>query len=59
MSSVAIATAETSQHAPLPRALPAWVYNNAELHRLEVERVLLPSWQIVCHINSIRRRAIT
>ncbi len=53
MSSVAIATAETSQHAPLPRALPAWVYNNAELHRLEVERVLLPSWQIVCHVNSI------
>src|SRR5271166_263343 len=53
MSSVAIATAETTQHAPLPRALPAWVYNNAALHRLEVERVLLPSWQIVCHVNSI------
>jgi len=40
-------------HAPLPRALPAWVYSNAELNRLEIERILLPSWQLVCHINSI------
>src|SRR5216684_510489 len=37
----------------LPHALPAWVYNNAELTRLELERILMPSWQIVCHINSI------
>jgi phenylpropionate dioxygenase-like ring-hydroxylating dioxygenase large terminal subunit len=34
-------------------ALPAWVYNNAELTRLELQRILLPSWQIVCHVNSI------
>ncbi|MGO8971923.1 MAG: aromatic ring-hydroxylating oxygenase subunit alpha [Steroidobacteraceae bacterium] len=53
MSSVALAAAETTQHAPLPRAMPAWVYNHAELNRLEFERVLMPSWQIVCHINSI------
>ncbi|HMD74646.1 MAG TPA: aromatic ring-hydroxylating dioxygenase subunit alpha [Steroidobacteraceae bacterium] len=53
MSSVAIAAAETTEHPALPRALPAWVYNNAALNRLELERVLLPSWQIVCHINSI------
>src|SRR5712671_722911 len=37
----------------LPHALPAWVYNNAELTRLELERILMPSWQIVCHVNSI------
>ncbi len=36
-----------------PRTLPAWVYNHALLNRLELERVLLPSWQIVCHQNSI------
>jgi phenylpropionate dioxygenase-like ring-hydroxylating dioxygenase large terminal subunit len=53
MSSVALVAAETTQHASLRRALPAWVYNNAELNRLEFERVLMPSWQIVCHINSI------
>src|SRR5271165_3579382 len=53
MSSVAIASAESTQKPAMPRALPAWVYNNAELNRLELERVLLPSWQIVCHVNSI------
>src|SRR6266481_3547135 len=37
----------------LPHALPAWVYNNGEMTRLELERILMPSWQIVCHINSI------
>src|SRR5450631_1984063 len=37
----------------LPHALPAWVYNNGEMTRLELERILLPSWQIVCHVNSI------
>src|ERR1700728_248948 len=36
-------------------ALPAWVYGHPELTRLEIERVLLPSWQIVCHVNSIPR----
>src|ERR1700690_1477842 len=39
--------------APVPRALPAWVYNHPELTRLELERILKPSWQIVCHVNSI------
>jgi phenylpropionate dioxygenase-like ring-hydroxylating dioxygenase large terminal subunit len=35
------------------RALPAWVYDHAQMTRLELKRVLLPSWQIVCHVNSI------
>ena len=39
--------------AKAAHALPAWVYNHAELTRLEIERVLKPSWQIVCHVNSI------
>jgi len=39
--------------APLPRALPAWTYNHPEMSRLEYERILKPSWQIVCHSNSI------
>ncbi len=37
------------------RALPAWVYRHADLHRLEVERILRPSWQIGCHVSSIPR----
>jgi phenylpropionate dioxygenase-like ring-hydroxylating dioxygenase large terminal subunit len=36
-----------------PRALPAWAYSHPEMTRLEYERILQPSWQIVCHINSI------
>jgi phenylpropionate dioxygenase-like ring-hydroxylating dioxygenase large terminal subunit len=35
------------------RALPAWVYNNAEMQRLELERILRSSWQIGCHVSSI------
>ncbi len=38
---------------PLPRALPAWAYNHPEMTRLEYERIFKPSWQIVCHVNSI------
>ncbi|HTL91684.1 MAG TPA: Rieske (2Fe-2S) protein, partial [Steroidobacteraceae bacterium] len=37
----------------LPRALPAWAYRHAEMTRLEIDRLLAPSWQIVCHVNSI------
>jgi len=36
-----------------PRGLPPWTYNNAAITKLEIERVLLPSWQIVCHINDV------
>jgi phenylpropionate dioxygenase-like ring-hydroxylating dioxygenase large terminal subunit len=39
--------------AALPRALPAWAYSHPEMTRLEYERILKPSWQIVCHISSI------
>lgn len=37
----------------LPRALPAWAYSHAEMTRLELERLLMPSWQIVCHVSAI------
>ena len=43
----------SSFEADRPSALPAWVYNHADLSRLEHERILLPSWQLVCHVNSI------
>jgi phenylpropionate dioxygenase-like ring-hydroxylating dioxygenase large terminal subunit len=33
--------------------LPAWTYRNEELLELEYERVILPSWQFVCHQNSV------
>jgi len=43
----------TSPSSVPHRALPAWVYNHPDMTRLETERVLRPSWQIACHINSI------
>jgi phenylpropionate dioxygenase-like ring-hydroxylating dioxygenase large terminal subunit len=55
MNSLPVAHLDTVSEtkAKAAHALPAWVYNHAELTRLEIERVLKPSWQIVCHINSI------
>lgn len=42
--------------AALPqRAMPAWIYNHAEMTRLELERVLLPSWQMLCHVSQLRQ----
>ncbi len=37
------------------RALPAWVYSNPEMHRLELERILRPSWQIGCHVSQVAK----
>ena len=45
--------AHTLETPTLPRALPAWAYSHPEMTRLEYERILKPSWQIVCHSNSI------
>ena len=55
MTGIAIAHDAGGLAPGAPHALPAWVYDHAELHRLELERLLLPSWQIVCHVNSIPR----
>lgn len=35
------------------KSLPAWAYSDEELLQLELERVLMPSWQVVCHQNDI------
>ena len=37
----------------LSRGLPAWTYRNSELLELEYERVILPSWQFVGHVNQV------
>jgi phenylpropionate dioxygenase-like ring-hydroxylating dioxygenase large terminal subunit len=34
-------------------SLPGWVYHDDEFFAYESERVLRPSWQIVCHVNDI------
>ena len=34
-------------------SLPGWTYRDPEFFEAEMERVIRPSWQIVCHINEI------
>ena len=34
-------------------SLPGWLYRDEEFFTYEAERVMRPSWQIVCHINDI------
>ncbi|MGO9933865.1 MAG: aromatic ring-hydroxylating oxygenase subunit alpha [Steroidobacteraceae bacterium] len=53
MNNLSVAKPTAERALGPAHALPAWVYNNADLARLELERVLKPSWQIVCHVNSI------
>jgi phenylpropionate dioxygenase-like ring-hydroxylating dioxygenase large terminal subunit len=50
-----VSRTDIDSRAVVPHALPAWVYNHPELTALEIERVLKPSWQVVCHVNSIPR----
>jgi phenylpropionate dioxygenase-like ring-hydroxylating dioxygenase large terminal subunit len=47
--------AERTATQDAPRALPAWIYNHPEMTRLELERILRPSWQIACHVSQIPR----
>lgn len=44
----------TAVSAP-QRAMPAWIYNHPEMTRLELERILLPSWQLLCHVSQLGR----
>ena len=34
-------------------SLPGWLYHDPEYFRVEMARVIRPSWQIVCHANDI------
>lgn len=55
MASVPAFDSARAPVAPSRRALPAWVYSNAEMHRLEIDRILRPSWQIGCHVSQVPR----
>jgi phenylpropionate dioxygenase-like ring-hydroxylating dioxygenase large terminal subunit len=40
--------------APEPElSLPGWLYHDPEYHAVEMERVIRPAWQVVCHENEI------
>ena len=35
-------------------SLPGWVYHDPEYFQVEMERLIRPSWQIVCHSSDVR-----
>jgi phenylpropionate dioxygenase-like ring-hydroxylating dioxygenase large terminal subunit len=35
-------------------SLPGWLYRDPEYHSVEMERLIRPSWHIVCHENDIQ-----
>jgi phenylpropionate dioxygenase-like ring-hydroxylating dioxygenase large terminal subunit/AcrR family transcriptional regulator len=44
---------ETTAEEGLRYTLPAWIYHSEELHQLERDRLLMPAWQIVCHVSEL------
>ena len=36
-------------------SLPGWIYTDADFAAVESERILRPSWQIVCHVSDIAK----
>ncbi|WP_330911009.1 Rieske 2Fe-2S domain-containing protein [Nostoc sp. UHCC 0870] len=44
---------ESSASDERRQALPIWIYGDAALFALEVEHLIKPTWQFVCHINEI------
>lgn len=34
-------------------SLPGWVYHDPDFFGIEMDRVIRPSWQVVCHVNDI------
>jgi phenylpropionate dioxygenase-like ring-hydroxylating dioxygenase large terminal subunit len=53
MSPATAAQTADRTHGPAPHAMPAWIYGHPQLTKLEIDRILKPSWQIACHVNSI------
>ncbi|GAX34043.1 Rieske 2Fe-2S domain-containing protein [Nodularia sp. NIES-3585] len=44
---------EDSESSQRRQALPIWIYGDATLFALEVEHLIKPTWQFVCHINEV------
>jgi phenylpropionate dioxygenase-like ring-hydroxylating dioxygenase large terminal subunit len=34
-------------------SLPAWIYSDPEYFQVEMERIMRPSWQVVCHLSDV------
>ena len=56
MADFASAFQEIASGVPDPDAdwsLPGWIYTDPEFTQLEIERIIRPSWQIVCHQSDL------
>ncbi len=53
MQTASVPTESSALESPQGHAMPAWIYSHPEMARLEHDRILRPSWQIVCHVSSI------
>ena len=34
-------------------SLPGWTYSDPEYFAVEIERVMRPAWQVVCHVSDV------
>ncbi len=34
-------------------SLPAWTYSDPDFYHAEIERIMRPSWQVVCHVSDV------
>ncbi len=54
MSDQALAQIASSEADPdADWSLPGWTYHDSEFFAAEIDRVIRPSWQIVCHISDL------
>eukprot|EP01037_Dinobryon_pediforme_P003602 gene3603-3649_t len=56
MADFAPAVQDIVSTAPDPDAdwsLPGWIYTDPEFYQVEIDRIIRPSWQIVCHESDI------
>jgi phenylpropionate dioxygenase-like ring-hydroxylating dioxygenase large terminal subunit len=53
MSNAAMPLVQGAAEADRARSLPGWLYHDPEYFGVEMERVIRPSWQIVCHASDI------
>ena len=53
MTHAQLAVAELGTDRDEGWSLPAWIYRDPEFFRVEMERAMRPSWQVVCHVSDV------
>lgn len=53
MTQLAAAPTRANADPDADFSLPAWIYRDPEFYRVEMDRVMRPAWQVVCHVNDL------